>query len=223
MEAEGYHAAAQKEHLLPLTSSSLILRHWSAQIYSDKAKEKEEEKKKFEEEKLPSVSTTVSNGRQARLCSNGSRIRRGKKPHNQKILSILESLRCAEDIDIESVMLPWRGKLTPREEAILLNEQHIDLKTSMALFGWFKSQENYVPNVFRYNIIFKIIGKHRKWELLSKLWNEMLNEKHVCPNNVSYSTIIDAYSKAGLKSEALKWFEEIKGKWNEREKPLNEL
>ncbi|KAG4936659.1 hypothetical protein JHK85_051578 [Glycine max] len=46
----------------------------------------------------------------------------------------------------------------------------------------------------------------RKWDLVESLWTEM-NAKGVAPVNCTYGTLIDAYSKRGLKEEALAWLQ----------------
>ncbi|KAI5077818.1 hypothetical protein GOP47_0007642 [Adiantum capillus-veneris] len=107
--------------------------------------------------------------------------------------------------DVQSALQPWQGKLQPKEESIILSEQQ-DWKVAMDLFAWFSSQDDYIPNVFRYNIMFKVLGKHRKWDLLSELWNQMFHEG-VRPTNVTFSTIINAYTKAGLINQAIAYFE----------------
>ncbi|KAG5092100.1 hypothetical protein JHK82_050878 [Glycine max] len=50
------------------------------------------------------------------------------------------------------------------------------------------------------------LGRARKWDLVESLWTEM-NAKGVAPVNSTYGTLIDAYSKRGLKEEALAWLQ----------------
>ncbi|KAL5180728.1 Pentatricopeptide repeat-containing protein [Glycine soja] len=50
------------------------------------------------------------------------------------------------------------------------------------------------------------LGRARKWDLVESLWTEM-NAKGVAPVNSTYGTLIDAYSKCGLKEEALAWLQ----------------
>ena len=50
------------------------------------------------------------------------------------------------------------------------------------------------------------LARARKWDLVESLWTEM-NAKGVAPVNSTYGTLIDAYSKRGLKEEALAWLQ----------------
>ncbi|KAG4925022.1 hypothetical protein JHK87_050562 [Glycine soja] len=50
------------------------------------------------------------------------------------------------------------------------------------------------------------LGRARKWDLVESLWTEM-NAKGVALVNSTYGTLIDAYSKRGLKEEALAWLQ----------------
>ena len=52
------------------------------------------------------------------------------------------------------------------------------------------------------------LGRARKWDLVESLWTEM-NAKGVAPVNSTYGTLIDAYSKGGLKEEALAWLQRM--------------
>ncbi|MCO5608393.1 hypothetical protein L7F22_062602 [Adiantum nelumboides] len=110
--------------------------------------------------------------------------------------------------DVHSIMQPWQGKLQPKEECIILSEQQ-DWKVAMDLFSWFSSLADYIPNrarARRFNIMFKVLGKHQKWDLLNKLWNRM-SLAGVRATNVTFSTLINAYTKAGLINQAIACFE----------------
>ncbi|KAL5166348.1 Pentatricopeptide repeat-containing protein [Glycine soja] len=61
-------------------------------------------------------------------------------------------------------------------------------------------------DVIHYNIMLCTLGRARKWDLVESLWTEM-NAKGVAPVNCTYGTLIDAYSKRGLKEEALAWLQ----------------
>ena len=60
--------------------------------------------------------------------------------------------------------------------------------------------------VIHYNIMLCTLARARKWDLVESLWTEM-NAKGVAPVNSTYGTLIDAYSKGGLKEEALAWLQ----------------
>eukprot|EP00249_Psilotum_nudum_P022707 c28615_g1_i2 orf=65-1681(+) len=126
-----------------------------------------------------------------------------KKKHGKRISSILEALEANPDID--DALNAWKGKLCAKEQSIVLHEQQ-NWEAAVKLFSWFKRQDNYAPNVFLYNIMFRTLGRGRRWDLLNSFWEDMLRDG-IVPTNVTFSTLIDAYGKAGLKEDALLWYE----------------
>ncbi|KAF9596622.1 hypothetical protein IFM89_012745 [Coptis chinensis] len=66
----------------------------------------------------------------------------------------------------------------------------------------------YELNVIHYNIIIRILGKARKWVHVENLWNE-LQANGTAPTNSTYGTLIDVYSKGGLREEALLWLQRM--------------
>ncbi|KAI0493016.1 hypothetical protein KFK09_027292 [Dendrobium nobile] len=118
---------------------------------------------------------------------------------------ILQSLEDVKDID--EALKPWEGNLSNKERTIILKEQ-TDWQRAWEIFNWFKSKGCYELNVIHYNIMLRVLGMARKWNLMWSLWNEMQCES-IIPTNATYGTLINAYSKGGLKREALMWLCEM--------------
>ncbi|XVF38327.1 hypothetical protein REPUB_Repub20aG0091900 [Reevesia pubescens] len=59
--------------------------------------------------------------------------------------------------------------------------------------------------------MFRILGKAHKWGFVERLWNEM-SFRGILPINSTYGTLIDVYSKGGMKQQALCWL----GKMNKQ-------
>ncbi|EFH39266.1 pentatricopeptide repeat-containing protein [Arabidopsis lyrata subsp. lyrata] len=118
------------------------------------------------------------------------------------IPAILEALDCIEDV--EDALIPWSEKLTdPMERTIILKGADA-VGESGGDFEWFKSKGCYELNVIHYNIMLRILGKACKWRYVQSLWDEMIR-KGIKPINSTYGTLIDVYSKGGLKVHALCW------------------
>ncbi|KAF7815520.1 pentatricopeptide repeat-containing protein [Senna tora] len=54
----------------------------------------------------------------------------------------------------------------------------------------------------------RILGKAQKWSHVESLWNEMKG-RGIAATNSTYGTLIDVYSKGGLKEDALVWLESM--------------
>ncbi|MBA0685002.1 hypothetical protein Goari_026547 [Gossypium aridum] len=114
------------------------------------------------------------------------------------ILGALENVK-----DLDEALKPWAEKLSNKERSIILKEQP-NWDRALEIFQWFKRKRCYELNVIHYNIMFRILGKAHKWGYVEKLWNEM-SFRGVEPINSTYGTLIDVYSKGGMKQQALCW------------------
>ncbi|XP_015876453.3 pentatricopeptide repeat-containing protein At3g23020 [Ziziphus jujuba] len=121
------------------------------------------------------------------------------------IPAILQALDEVEDLD--EALKPWEESLNNKERSIILKEQS-SWERALEIFEWFKGKDCYELNVIHYNIMLRSLGKARKWSYVEGLWEEM-NVKGIAPINSTYGTLIDAYSKGGLKEEALLWLEKM--------------
>nr|UPT48712.1 pentatricopeptide repeat protein AaPPR662 [Agave angustifolia]UPT48949.1 pentatricopeptide repeat protein AaPPR1160 [Agave angustifolia]UPT49713.1 pentatricopeptide repeat protein AaPPR1232 [Agave angustifolia] len=121
------------------------------------------------------------------------------------IPSILKSLDAIEDLDL--ALKPWEGTLNNKERTIILKEQS-NWNRALEIFDWFKRKGCYELNVIHYNIMLRALGRARRWDLMSSLWIEM-KSNGIIPTNSTYGTLIDAYSKGGMKKEALVWLGEM--------------
>ncbi|KAH9532656.1 hypothetical protein CY35_18G010100 [Sphagnum magellanicum] len=127
------------------------------------------------------------------------------KKHGERISLMLEALE--QNSNIEEALL-WHGKLKVKEQSILLNAQQRWDK-ALVLYSWLKAQDYYKPNVYHYNILFRIFGRAGKWDLVQDLWAEMKTEK-ISATNVTFSTLIDGYAKSWRKEDAIVCFESMK-------------
>ncbi|KAL7002978.1 hypothetical protein U1Q18_004138 [Sarracenia purpurea var. burkii] len=131
----------------------------------------------------------------------------GKKKRYGGILpSILRSLE-SED-DIEKALKLYYGKLSPKEQTVILKEQRSWEKV-VRVFDWMKSQKDYLPNVIHYNVVLRALGRAQKWDELRLCWIEMARNG-VLPTNNTYGMLVDVYGKAGLGKEALLWIKHMK-------------
>ncbi|CAL5365089.1 unnamed protein product [Camellia sinensis] len=119
------------------------------------------------------------------------------------IPAILEALETV--IDLDEALRPWEESLSNKERTIILKEQS-SWERALEIFDWFKRKGCYELNVIHYNIMLRILGKARRWSLVESLWDEM-EKRSIMPINSTYGTLIDVYSKGGLKNEALRWLE----------------
>nr|XP_010932857.1 LOW QUALITY PROTEIN: pentatricopeptide repeat-containing protein At3g23020 [Elaeis guineensis] len=118
------------------------------------------------------------------------------------IPSILQALNTVQDLD--EALKPWEGSLNNKERTIILKEQS-NWRRAQEIFYWFKKKGCYELNVIHYNIMLRIFGRARRWDLVQKFWSEMKSNRVVAPTNSTYGTLINAYCKAGLNKEALLW------------------
>ncbi|CAK8576705.1 unnamed protein product [Lathyrus sativus] len=123
--------------------------------------------------------------------------------YSGRIPTILHALDTIHDLD--KAFRPWKKRLSNKEMSIILKEQ-VCWERALKIFEWFKKKGCYELNVIHYNIMFLILGKGKKWSLVVGLWDEM-NLNGVAPVNSTYGTLIDVYSKDGLKEEALAWLQ----------------
>ncbi|KAK1314585.1 Pentatricopeptide repeat-containing protein [Acorus calamus] len=119
--------------------------------------------------------------------------------------SILQALDSICDLD--EALKPWEETLNNKERTIILKEQS-DWERAVEIFEWFKRKDCYELNVIHYNIMLRILGRARRWDQVERLWSEM-KSRNVIPTNSTYGTLIDSYSKGGLKEKALLWLEEM--------------
>lgn len=116
------------------------------------------------------------------------------------IPAILDSLETVQNLD--QAFKPWK-RLNRKERTIILNEQ-TDWRRAMEIFDWFKAHGPYGVNLIHFNVVLRILSKAQNFNLLIDLWCEMHN-LGIIPNNVSYTPLIEAYSKLGAKKAMLLW------------------
>ncbi|KAG6390925.1 hypothetical protein SASPL_148670 [Salvia splendens] len=110
--------------------------------------------------------------------------------------------------DVETLLDSYCGKLNPKEQTLILKEQSRWDKV-IRVFNWFKSQQDYAPNVIHYNVVLRSLGRAQKWDELRLCWIEM-SEKGVVATNNTYGMLVDVYGKVGLVKEALLWIKHMK-------------
>jgi len=128
--------------------------------------------------------------------------------HGGRIPSLLHALNTIHDLD--NALRQWEDTLCSREISAILKAQ-VSWQRALQIFEWFKKKGCYDLNVIHYNIMLWTLGRERKWGLVESLWGEM-NAKGVAPVNSTYGTLIDVYSKGGLKEEALAWLHRMQSK-----------
>ncbi|XP_059312745.1 pentatricopeptide repeat-containing protein At1g73710 [Lycium ferocissimum] len=129
-----------------------------------------------------------------------------KKGYGGILPSILRALRT--ESDVEKTLDLYFGKLSPKEQTVILKEQS-NWEKALRVFEWMKSQKDYVPNVIHYNVILRALGRAKKWDELRLCWIEMAKNS-VFPTNNTYGMLVDVYGKAGLVKEALLWIKHMK-------------
>lgn len=118
---------------------------------------------------------------------------------------ILKSLESVDDLD--EALKSWEGNINNKERTIILKEQ-TNYARALQIFRWFESKGCYELNVIHYNIVLRLLGRARRWDLISLVWFEM-KSKGILPTNSTYGTLIDAYSKGGMRKQALVWLGEM--------------
>ncbi|KAI3970122.1 hypothetical protein MKW92_040580 [Papaver armeniacum] len=129
-----------------------------------------------------------------------------KKRYGGSLPSVLHSLENEDDID--KALSLWVGKLSPKEQTVILKEQS-NWERLLGVFRWMKSQNDYIPNVIHYNVVLRVLGRAKKWDELRLCWIEMARDG-VFPTNNTYGMLIDVYAKAGLLNEALLWLKHMR-------------
>ncbi|KAK2986088.1 hypothetical protein RJ640_011529 [Escallonia rubra] len=115
--------------------------------------------------------------------------------------AMLEALETVRDLD--EAFRPWEESLSNKERSIILKEQS-GWERALEIFEWFKRKGCYEVNVIHYNIMLRTLGKARRWNEVERLWDEM-GRRRIKPINSTYGTLIDVYSKGGLREKALNW------------------
>ncbi|MED6120104.1 hypothetical protein PIB30_017925 [Stylosanthes scabra] len=110
--------------------------------------------------------------------------------------------------DVGKALRPWEERINNKERSIILKEQR-RWDRALEIFKWFK-ENGHELNVIHYNIMIRTLGKARKWSRVESLWNEM-NARGIAATNSTYGTLIDVYSKGGLKEDALFWLDRMLG------------
>ncbi|KAJ3673875.1 hypothetical protein LUZ60_005867 [Juncus effusus] len=112
---------------------------------------------------------------------------------------ILESVQRVQDLD--KAFEPWKKKLNLKGRTVILKEQ-TDWRRALEIFQWFKNDGFCGVNLIHYNIMLRILGKSRRLDLLVSLFLDMQIE-NVIPDNSTYTTLMDAYSKLGANKVVL--------------------
>ncbi|OIW13897.1 hypothetical protein TanjilG_31786 [Lupinus angustifolius] len=154
---------------------------------------------------LPTKSSSYSYSIKGSSSSSSSN-RKKKKNYGGLLPSILRSLELTDDV--ESALDSFDEKLGPKEMTIILKEQR-KWERVVRVFEWFKSHEDYVPNVIHYNVVLRALGKAQQWDQLRLCWVEMA-KNGVSPSNNTYSMLVDVYGKAGLVKESLLWIKHMR-------------
>ncbi|XP_028116565.1 pentatricopeptide repeat-containing protein At1g73710 [Camellia sinensis] len=139
------------------------------------------------------------------VLSSKSTINGKKKRYGGMLPSILRSL---EEDGIEKTLNLYYGKLSPKEQTVILKEQK-NWERVVRVFEWMKSQKEYLPNVIHYNVVLRTLGRAQKWDELRLCWIEMA-KNGVLPTNNTYGMLVDVYGKADLVKEALLWIKHMK-------------
>ncbi|KAI3776519.1 hypothetical protein L1987_46304 [Smallanthus sonchifolius] len=119
------------------------------------------------------------------------------------IPAILEALDRVSDLD--DAFKPWELSLNNKEMTIILKEQEV-WQRAKDIFEWFKRKGCYEVNVIHYNIMIRILGKARKWAELEMLSDEM-EKNGIEFINSTFGTLIDVYSKGGIREKAMYWLD----------------
>ncbi|KAI3725523.1 hypothetical protein L1987_65313 [Smallanthus sonchifolius] len=119
------------------------------------------------------------------------------------IPAILEALDRVSDLD--DAFKPWELSLSNKEMTIILKEQEV-WQRARDIFEWFKRKGCYEVNVIHYNIMIRVLGKARKWAELEMLSYEM-EKNGIEFINSTFGTLIDVYSKGGIREKAMYWLD----------------
>ncbi|KAJ8491791.1 hypothetical protein OPV22_013512 [Ensete ventricosum] len=157
--------------------------------------------------------SAVKSGICARLKLGGnnypvkSKVKRTSKSvsYGGCIPSVLRALETFPDLD--EALKPWEDSLSSKERTIILKEQ-TDWRRAVEIFNWFKRKGCYELNVIHYNVMLRILGEAKKWDLVGSFWNDMQSNR-IMPTNSTYGTLINAYCKGGLNKAALAWLSDL--------------
>ncbi|RDX81021.1 Pentatricopeptide repeat-containing protein, partial [Mucuna pruriens] len=122
------------------------------------------------------------------------------------IPAILEALDTV--LDVDEALRPWEDRLNNKERSIILKEQ-FRWDRALDIFEWF-NHKGHELNVIHYNIMLRSLGRARQWVRIESLWNEM-NARGIAATSSTYGTLIDVYSKGGLRDDALFWLDMMLG------------
>ncbi|KAK1406652.1 hypothetical protein QVD17_42149 [Tagetes erecta] len=131
------------------------------------------------------------------------------------IPAILEALEMISDLD--EVFKQWEFSLSKKERTIILKEQK-EWQRALEIFEWFKRKGCYELNVIHYNIMIRVLGKAKKWDELEMLKDEM-ERNGIESINSTFGTLIDVYSKGGVREKAMYWLDVM----NEKGMELDEV
>ncbi|XP_076888386.1 uncharacterized protein LOC143538802 isoform X2 [Bidens hawaiensis] len=119
------------------------------------------------------------------------------------IPAMLEALDRISDLD--EAFKPWELTLSKKEMTIVLKEQEV-WERAREIFEWFKRKGCYEVNVIHYNVMIRALGKARRWVELEMLMDEM-EDNGIEYVNSTFGTLIDVYSKGGVREKAMYWLD----------------
>ncbi|XP_076892884.1 pentatricopeptide repeat-containing protein At3g23020-like isoform X1 [Bidens hawaiensis] len=119
------------------------------------------------------------------------------------IPAMLEALDSISDLD--EAFKPWELTLSKKEMTIVLKEQEV-WERAREIFEWFKRKGCYEVNVIHYNVLIRVLGKARRWVELEMLMDEM-EDNGIEYVNSTFGTLIDVYSKGGIREKAMYWLD----------------
>ncbi|KAG8073575.1 hypothetical protein GUJ93_ZPchr0006g42729 [Zizania palustris] len=114
--------------------------------------------------------------------------------------AMLEALERVDDVG--EALRPWKDTMCNRERTIILKEQK-DWRRAVEILDWFRRSRHEV-NVIHYNVILYVVGRARRWDLVTRLWQDM-HSCGVVPDNSTYGTLIDVHCKGGRERMCLVW------------------
>ncbi|CAN1310104.1 Pentatricopeptide repeat-containing protein At3g23020 [Linum perenne] len=120
--------------------------------------------------------------------------------------TILQALDTVKDLD--EALNPWELTLLDNKVRSIILKEQLCWDRALEIFEWFRNKRCYELNVIHYNIMLKVLGKAKKWSLVESLCQEM-EAKQISFINSTYGTLIDVYSKGGLKETALSCLEKM--------------
>ncbi|KAK4386082.1 Pentatricopeptide repeat-containing protein [Sesamum angolense] len=129
-------------------------------------------------------------------------VNKGKKKKYGGILpSVLRALQAEKDV--EKALELYYGKLSPKEQTVILKEQSKWDKV-VRVFEWFKSQKDYVPNVIHYNVVLRALGLVKE----ALLWIKHMKLRGIFPDEVTMSTVVKVLKDAGEYDRADRFYKD---------------